>query len=296
MPEPWEGAWRDYYALLECAQDASPRQIRSSFRRLARVYHPDVSHTDGALFKLIAEAYEALSDPRRRLAYDRAYVRVKHGFAPQQELTVEPAELVVRAQMRRMIGNAFLRGISPEAGSSLDVSVRDPDVELKEVTAEWMTPRRPSLHIRWQAQLIGQARPFEVIYRAGGLSAVQRIDARAPRFVLHETISTSAGRRTYVLGLRSPWFEASRERFIVIPFGIGATVVFGGLLLKEHNHRGSALVVALVGGALATLVSLLFLNAYLATSGASTTIRRILPSAAAVVLVMVVEEIVRLLL
>ena len=293
MPEPWEATWADFYTLLECGQDASPRQIRSAFRRLARVYHPDVSHSDGAQFKLIAEAYAVLSDAKRRLAYDRAYVRVKHGLALQQELTVEPAELVVRAQMRRMTGNAILRGVSPEAGASIDVSVRDPDIELTEVTAEWVNDGEASLHVRWQAQLIGPARRFEVIYRAGGLSAVQRIDARAPRFVLHETISTPVGRRTYVFGLRSRWFVVSRERFIVIPAIAVAVVVFGGLFLNEHDHHGLALVVAWGGGPLAAALSLVFLNAFLATSGAWAKIRRFVPVAGAIVLFRVVEELVR---
>ena len=65
---------RDYYADLGVARDASPEDIKSSFRRLAREHHPDANPGDPASesrFRLIAEAYEVLSDPDRRRSFDR---------------------------------------------------------------------------------------------------------------------------------------------------------------------------------------------------------------------------------
>jgi hypothetical protein len=141
--------------------------------------------------------------------------------------------------------------------------------------------------------LIGRARRFEVVYTAGGLAAVQRVDARAPRFVLHETVATPAGRRTYVFGLRSRWFDLSRERVIVIPAAAVAAVVFGALLLSEHHHHRLAVVAAWGGGPLAAALSLVYLNAFLATSGAWAKIRRFVPVVGAIVLFRVVEELVR---
>jgi DnaJ-class molecular chaperone len=63
----------DLYAILEVERSASARQIRSAYRRLARVYHPDRNADEDAAqhFKAIAEAYSVLSDTSRRAAYDQ---------------------------------------------------------------------------------------------------------------------------------------------------------------------------------------------------------------------------------
>jgi molecular chaperone DnaJ len=64
---------RDYYEVLGVSRDASQEEIKKAFRRLARQYHPDVNRTKEAeeKFKEINEAYEVLSDPEKRAAYDR---------------------------------------------------------------------------------------------------------------------------------------------------------------------------------------------------------------------------------
>ena len=65
--------FKDYYETLGLARDATPEDIKRSYRKLARKYHPDVSKEKDAetRFKQVAEAYEALSDPDKRAAYDR---------------------------------------------------------------------------------------------------------------------------------------------------------------------------------------------------------------------------------
>ena len=65
---------RDYYDVLGVRRDADSAAIKKAFRKLARTYHPDVNQEDPeteAKFKEAAEAYEVLSDPESRGAYDR---------------------------------------------------------------------------------------------------------------------------------------------------------------------------------------------------------------------------------
>lgn len=59
----------DYYELLGVSRDASPTEIRSAYRSLAKVMHPDAGGTAGT-FRLLREAYETLVDPERRDDYD----------------------------------------------------------------------------------------------------------------------------------------------------------------------------------------------------------------------------------
>jgi DnaJ-class molecular chaperone len=64
---------RDYYDILGVQHDANKAEVKTAFRRLARELHPDVNDHDPEAeekFKEAAEAYEVLSDPERRRAYD----------------------------------------------------------------------------------------------------------------------------------------------------------------------------------------------------------------------------------
>src|SRR4051794_10678539 len=65
--------YKDYYAILGVARDASTDDIKRAYRKLARKYHPDVSKEKNAeeRFKEVGEAYETLKDAEKRAAYDR---------------------------------------------------------------------------------------------------------------------------------------------------------------------------------------------------------------------------------
>ncbi len=64
---------RDYYDILGIGRDATEEEIKRAFRKLAFKYHPDHNHKDEAeeRFKEVNEAYQVLSDPDKRAAYDR---------------------------------------------------------------------------------------------------------------------------------------------------------------------------------------------------------------------------------
>ena len=65
---------RDYYEILGVSRNASEEEIKKTYRRLAMKHHPDRNANDKASeekFKEIKEAYEVLSDSRKRAAYDQ---------------------------------------------------------------------------------------------------------------------------------------------------------------------------------------------------------------------------------
>lgn len=65
---------RDYYDILGVRKNASEKDIKSAYRKLARKYHPDHNPDDKSAedrFKEITEAHEVLSDPKQRALYDQ---------------------------------------------------------------------------------------------------------------------------------------------------------------------------------------------------------------------------------
>src|SRR3954468_11217568 len=67
-------AKRDYYEVLGLNKDASEEDIKKAYRKLAMKHHPDRNPDNPKAeedFKEAKEAYEMLSDPEKRAAYDR---------------------------------------------------------------------------------------------------------------------------------------------------------------------------------------------------------------------------------
>ena len=79
--------FKDYYEILSVPRTATDDEIKRAYRKLARRYHPDVNPGDKTAeekFKELNEAYEVLSDPKKRQRYDQLGARWKAGenFTP----------------------------------------------------------------------------------------------------------------------------------------------------------------------------------------------------------------------
>ena len=85
------GVRKNYYEILGVTPDSVAQDVKSSYRKLARKYHPDVNKAPEAAqkFKDILEAYEVLSDEKKRKQYD-----MLNGFykSPKQKATSEGAK------------------------------------------------------------------------------------------------------------------------------------------------------------------------------------------------------------
>ena len=64
---------KDYYKILGAARNATEDEIKKAYRKMALKYHPDKNKSPGAedKFKEIAEAYDVLSDPKKKEVYDK---------------------------------------------------------------------------------------------------------------------------------------------------------------------------------------------------------------------------------
>ncbi|WP_413667845.1 DnaJ C-terminal domain-containing protein [Mucilaginibacter sp. Mucisp86] len=81
-------AFIDYYKVLQLDKNASEKDIKNAYRKLARKYHPDLNPNDeeaNKKFQQLNEANEVLSDPEKRKKYDKYGENWQHGEAYEQQ-------------------------------------------------------------------------------------------------------------------------------------------------------------------------------------------------------------------
>lgn len=73
---------KDYYAILDVEVSASQETIRTAYRKLSKILHPDLNRgVELPLYKAVNEAYQTLGDPTRRAAYDALQRVAQHSPA-----------------------------------------------------------------------------------------------------------------------------------------------------------------------------------------------------------------------
>src|SRR5271170_5916078 len=78
-------AQQDYYQTLGIARDAGEDDIRKAYRKLGRKHHPDLNPGDKAAedrFKKVQEAYDILSDSKKKQMYDQYGFYSENGMPP----------------------------------------------------------------------------------------------------------------------------------------------------------------------------------------------------------------------
>jgi preprotein translocase subunit Sec63 len=110
----------DYYGILQVHPRAEKEVIDAAYRRLAAKYHPDVSHASDAeeRMKQINTAYEVLSDPASRAAYDASLGAAPssdtppHAEARSQHLTRAWRTLLIAAGLMLLAFVVFRSGLA----------------------------------------------------------------------------------------------------------------------------------------------------------------------------------------
>ena len=85
---------KSYFAILEVTSNATPDEVHSAYRRLAKTYHPDHSGGGSEPFQQVQEAYAVLGNPVTRQTYEKKLSNVRVQRTPNLRSNPEPEPLI----------------------------------------------------------------------------------------------------------------------------------------------------------------------------------------------------------
>ena len=183
-------AKRDYYELLGVARNASDKEIKAAYRRLARQHHPDVTPGDRAAeerFKGVAEAFAGRSDPEKRATYDRGgHEAFGPGFDPFAGMEFDFRDLGFGdlSELLGMFSGGRRRRPRSSRGGDTQSEIRIPFVEaVRGTTVSISLPRRSPCAAcagtgRGAARAPGA--PCRACGGSGAVPAEERLNVRIP--------------------------------------------------------------------------------------------------------------------
>ena len=210
-------AGKDYYSILGVNREASEREIKQAYRRLARRYHPDVNPGDKsteARFKQINEAYEVLSDKEKRQKYNQ--------FGDQWQYADQFAQAggARRFHFEEGLGSLFddlfrsgTRGrrARPRRGQNVDYPVEVTLEEAYHGTKRTLALRSENSCSGCQGTGHIQNMPCSVCRGSGVVSVAKRLEVKIPPGV-------KEGSRVRIVGKGKPGYAggASGDLYLVV--------------------------------------------------------------------------------
>lgn len=118
----------NYYSTLNVPEDVTLKEIKQSYHKLSRKYHPDKNNGDDTMFKKISEAYEVLSDHEKRRQYD-------FQLKPMDTMMFRPQLNINIQSMFQNMDTIFSNNISSES-VSISTIIENGVKKTKKVTTK----------------------------------------------------------------------------------------------------------------------------------------------------------------
>jgi len=221
-------AGKDYYGILGVSRNASEREIKQAYRRLARQYHPDVNPGDKsaeAKFKQVNEAYEVLSDKEKRRKYDQfgdqwqyadQFAQAQRQQTPFWDFSQTGGRLhFEEADLGSLFGDLFGGGIRsrrvrPRRGKDIEYPVEITLEEAYHGTKRTIALQTEEPCSSCKGTGLIQSLPCSVCRGSGVISAVKRLEVKIPPGVKN-------GSRVRIAGKGGPGYAggASGDLYLV---------------------------------------------------------------------------------
>ncbi len=131
--KPADNTYVDYYEVLQISPNADQETVHRVYRIQAQRFHPDnLDHGDAGAFRQVVEAYEVLSDPKKRAAYDAEHRRRPVRMQEERfEPIANPAQAadVERNKRQKILGLLYSKRLTAPSQPSLSLR------ELEELMA-----------------------------------------------------------------------------------------------------------------------------------------------------------------